>query len=47
LAALPDVVITPHIASATEEARLEMSKVAAENIIDCMEGVAPRNNVVK
>jgi glyoxylate reductase len=47
LAVLSDVVITPHIASATEEARLEMATVSAQNIIDCMEGVAPRNNVVK
>ncbi len=47
LAKLSDVVITPHIASATEEARLEMSKVSAQNIIDCMGGVIPRNNVLK
>lgn len=44
---LSDVIITPHIASATEEARLEMSRVAAQNIIDCMEGIVPRNNVVQ
>ena len=43
---LSKIVITPHIASATEEARLEMSTVSAQNIIDCLEGIAPRNNVV-
>ena len=47
LAKLPDIVLTPHIASATEEARIEMAKVSAENIIDCLEGRVPRNNVVK
>jgi lactate dehydrogenase-like 2-hydroxyacid dehydrogenase len=46
LAKLPNVVLTPHIASATEEARLEMSRVSAQNIIDCMEGAIPRNNVI-
>ncbi|MFA6601908.1 MAG: D-glycerate dehydrogenase [Candidatus Paceibacterota bacterium] len=45
LAALSNVVLTPHIASATVEARQEMSKVAALNIIDVLEGGKPRNLV--
>ncbi|NBO17316.1 MAG: D-glycerate dehydrogenase [Proteobacteria bacterium] len=31
---LKNVVLTPHIASATNEARIEMAKIAAENIVD-------------
>jgi len=46
LAKLPNVVLTPHIASGTMEARLEMARVSAQNIIDCLEGGVPRNNVV-
>mgnify|MGYP001583543228 CR=1 FL=1 len=38
LAALPNVVITPHTASATEEARSEMSHMAAANIIAVLAG---------
>ncbi|MDP3902173.1 MAG: D-glycerate dehydrogenase [bacterium] len=38
LAKLDNVVLTPHIASATEEARSAMSKLAAENIIATFEG---------
>ncbi|MEK7505541.1 MAG: NAD(P)-dependent oxidoreductase, partial [Patescibacteria group bacterium] len=45
LVELPNVVITPHIASATEETRAEMSRLAAENIIDFFEGRIPRNKV--
>lgn len=44
---LANVVITPHIASGTEEARHEMAVLSASNIIDVMEGGAPRNNVVQ
>jgi glyoxylate reductase len=47
LAELPNVVLTPHIASAREMARNEMAKVLAENIIDFFEGREPRNNVAK
>ena len=46
LAKLSNVVLTPHIASGTMEARLEMARVSAQNIIDCLEGRVPRNNVV-
>lgn len=33
---LKNVVLTPHIASATNEARIEMAKIAAENIIELL-----------
>jgi lactate dehydrogenase-like 2-hydroxyacid dehydrogenase len=46
LTKLADVVITPHIASGTEEARQEMALVATQNIIDCLDGGVPKNNVV-
>lgn len=42
---LPNVVLTPHIASATEFARDEMSRIAAENIIAVLEGQTPPNPV--
>ncbi|MFA5184875.1 MAG: D-glycerate dehydrogenase [Patescibacteria group bacterium] len=38
-----NVILTPHIASATIEAREAMSMVAAENIIAVLEGKAPLN----
>lgn len=46
LAKLNNVILTPHIASATEMARGEMSRLAAENIIAFFEGKVP-SNVVK
>lgn len=45
LADLPNVVITPHIASATAEARDGMAVLAAQNIIDFFAGKAPANKV--
>ena len=45
LTKLPNVILTPHIGSARESARNEMSTVAAENIIDFFEGRSPRNAV--
>lgn len=45
LAKLPNVVLTPHTASATFEARDAMSRMAAENIIAALEGKAPPNVV--
>lgn len=43
LAELENVIITPHIASATEETRQDMSRIAAENIIAVLEGQTPPN----
>lgn len=39
----PNVVLTPHTASATVEARQAMSRLAAENIIAALEGKIPPN----
>ncbi|QAZ68873.1 2-hydroxyacid dehydrogenase [Solidesulfovibrio carbinolicus] len=41
LAALPNVVITPHIGSATTEAREGMAVLAANNLIAMLEGTTP------
>ena len=41
LAELNNAVLTPHAASATEETRGEMAKLAAQNIIDVLEGGKP------
>lgn len=46
LADLPNVVITPHTASATEEARAAMSEVVAKNIIAVLGGQPALNPVV-
>lgn len=45
LAALDNIIITPHIASATEETRQKMGEVAAKNIIEALEGRTPPNLV--
>ncbi|MBT3282747.1 D-glycerate dehydrogenase [bacterium] len=45
LAELENVVITPHIASATIETRQKMSEMAAQNIIAFLEGNTPPNAV--
>ena len=45
LAKLPNVVMTPHIASGTEEARHEMAVLSAANIINTLEGGIPPNMV--
>jgi lactate dehydrogenase-like 2-hydroxyacid dehydrogenase len=47
LAKLSNVVLTPHIASGTEEARLEMATVCAQNVVDYSGSKIPRNNVVQ
>lgn len=47
LTELANVVLTPHIASATVLARDEMSQLAAQNIIDFLEGGDPKNKVTK
>ncbi len=46
LAKLPNVILTPHIASASLQTRDEMSEMAANNIVDFFEGKTPRNSVV-
>ena len=43
LADLGNIIITPHIASATEETRQKMGEVAAKNIIEALEGRTPPN----
>ena len=40
---LDNVILTPHIASATEETRSKMSALAATNIIEALEGRIPQN----
>ena len=45
LAKLKNAVLTPHSASATRYAREEMSKIAAQNILDVLAGKKPRNLV--
>ncbi len=46
LADLENVIITPHIASATEETRSAMAEIAAKNIISVLEGGEPLNPAV-
>ncbi len=46
LSALANVVLTPHIASATDETRSEMSDLAAQNIIEFLSGRTPLNLVL-
>ena len=41
LTILNNVVLTPHVASATVETRLSMAKITAQNIIDVYEGKEP------
>ena len=45
LSTLENVVITPHIASATDEARSKMAEMAAGAIIDALNGKEPQNLV--
>ncbi len=45
LAELENVILTPHIASATEETRSKMSDLAAFNIIEALEARTPPNLV--
>ncbi len=42
---LPNAILTPHTASATEETRSAMSELAAKNIIEVLEGREPLNPV--
>jgi glyoxylate reductase len=45
LVELPNVIVTPHIASGTEETRGKMSQMAADNIIAVLEGGEAPNKV--
>lgn len=46
LSRLSNVVLTPHIASATYAARQEMARIASDNILDVLvRGVRPRNEI--
>lgn len=45
LAKLANVVLTPHVGSSTKEARAEMSRLAAQAIIDVLSGRNPPNLV--
>ncbi len=45
LALLPNAILTPHTASATEETRGKMAELAAINIIEAFEGRTPPNRV--
>lgn len=42
---LENIIMTPHIASATEETRNKMAELAATNIIEALEGKVPPNLV--
>ena len=45
LAKLPNVILTPHTASARQNARIQMSEIAAKNVIEYLEGRTPPNLV--
>lgn len=45
LAELENIVITPHIASATDETRGKMSEMAGQSIVDFLSGKTPENVV--
>ncbi len=46
LLTLPNVVLTPHIASATREARIEMAMMAAQNVLDVLIYKKPPTHLV-
>jgi lactate dehydrogenase-like 2-hydroxyacid dehydrogenase len=43
LLALPNVVMMPHVGSATGETRLRMALLAAQNLLDLLQGRRPKN----
>lgn len=46
LADLDNVILTPHIASATREARIEMAIMAANNVVDVLINKQAPTNLV-
>lgn len=46
LLGLDNVVLTPHIASATREARIQMARMAAENVVDVLVNKKAPTNIV-
>jgi len=40
---LPNVVVTPHIGSASHATRLRMAELAVDNLLDVFEGRRPRH----
>lgn len=47
LGKLDNVVVTPHIGSATQDARIAMSECVARNVIACLSGKTPENVINK
>jgi len=47
LTKLNNVILTPHIASATIETRMKMSEIAAQNIIETLSGKTPAHSLHK
>ncbi len=47
LTKLPDIILTPHIASARQSARDMMAEIVAKNIIEAFENGKVINNVIK
>ena len=45
LLTVPNVVLTPHIASATVPTRIKMAQLAADNLVAVLSGQAPRTPV--
>jgi len=45
LCGMPNVVLTPHIASSVKEVRDDMARMAAQNIIEALTGRTPPNLV--
>ncbi len=45
LIAMPNVILTPHIASATNEARMKMGEMAVSAILDALSGKKPQNMI--
>jgi len=41
LVCIPNCIVTPHVASATEETRAKMSELAAKNLIAVLSGEPP------